>query len=96
MAREAIPMDVNHSPELLSLAQEVKRTGTARVLRADGEELAWVVPPKGKKRSRKGKPTSADDPFWRIIGMGRTEEPSDVSEHVDEFLAEWEVSNNRP
>jgi hypothetical protein len=97
MTREAQPFDVSQNPELLSFAREIKRSGTPRLLSADGEELVRVSPIRATRRSLKGKRTSADDPVWHIIGMGRSVGgPSNVSEHVDEFLAEWEVSQNRP
>lgn len=90
MVREAQALDVSQLPDVLSLAEQVKQTRTPRILvGADGEELARVVPPKRSTRGSRGKPTSADDPFWRIVGMGRSEGgPSDVSERVDEYLAE--------
>ena len=97
MTREAQPLDVSQNPALLAFAREVKRSGMPRLLRADGEALVRVSPIRAAARSRKGERTSADDPIWNIVGMGRSEGgPSDVSEHVDEFLAEWEVSQNRP
>ena len=93
MTREALSVDVSGNPELLSLAQEVKRSGKPRVLRADGEELARVSPAIPRRRSLKGRPTFAEDPFWRVIGMGRSGGPSDASEHVDEILADFEFGN---
>lgn len=96
MTHEAQPIDVSQNPELLSFAREIKRSGTPRLLRADGEELVRVSPIRATRRGLRGKPTFAGDPFWHIIGMGRSVGgPSNVSEHVDEFLAEWEVSHNR-
>lgn len=90
MAREVIALDVSQSPELLSFARRVQRSGGAYVLKADGEELARVSPPRARRRSLKGNQTFAGDPFWRIIGMGSSGEPSDASERVDEILADFE------
>lgn len=86
--------DLSQYPELLAFAQEVKRSGTPRVLSSNGEELVRVSPITTRKRRPRGKRTSAADPIWDIIGMGQSGEPSNVSEHVDEFLATWEVANN--
>ena len=96
MNHEALSVDVSGNPELLSLAQEVKQSGRPRVLRTDGEALARVSPMPTRQRRPRGKRTSADDPIWDIVGMGRSGEPSNVSEHVDEFLAAQEVANNHP
>jgi hypothetical protein len=90
---EPLPLDVSKSPELLALARDVKRSGTPLVLCADGEELARISPARRARRTLKGRPTSAEDPFWRIIGMGRSGEPSDASERVDDVLAEFELAS---
>lgn len=98
MAHKAQAMDVSRLPDVLSLAEQVKRTKTPRILiRADGEELARLVPPKQRTPKPTGKRITADDPIWDIVGMGSSAGGlSNVSEHVDEFLAEWEVSQHRP
>jgi hypothetical protein len=61
MAREMIPVDVTHTPEVLRLAEEVARTGSPRVLRRDSEDLAVLSPvaPTSKRRKRRVK-TKAD------------------------------------
>lgn len=98
MAHEAQRMDVSHLPEVLALAERVKRSNTPRILvSADGEPLARVTPATTKPRRLRGKRTSPNDPIWNIVSMGRSQAgPTDVSAHVDEFLAEWEVSPQRP
>jgi len=95
MTREAQPIDISHDPTLLAFAREIKRSGVPRLLRADGEELVRVSPIRASTRSRKGKHTTADDPIWNIVGMANSGEPSDVSEHVDEYLAAWEMSQQK-
>lgn len=95
MAREAETMDISHLPEVLSLAQDVRHTNVARIPRANGEEVARIVPPKARPRGRKGRPTSAADPFWDIVGMAHSGDPSNVSERVDEYLAAAELAHNR-
>lgn len=53
MARELAGIDVSDSPELLRLAEEVRATGTPRVLRRNHEDIAVVTPletPRGRRR----------------------------------------------
>ena len=38
--------------------------------------------------AQSGRPTTEDDPLWNIIGLGASEEPSDVRRLKDEYLAE--------
>ena len=56
MARELEPIDVTDAPELLRLAEGVRRSNTPRLLRRDGEDIAVVVPiaarPPGRTKSR--------------------------------------------
>lgn len=40
MAREVIPVDISETPELIRLVEEVARTGIARLLRRNNQELA--------------------------------------------------------
>ena len=99
MALEQQPIDISNRLELSQLVEELKRARRVGVLRRDNHDVAVLTPladtPRPKRRPR-GKRTSADDPLWSIVGMFHSNEPSIVSEHVDEFLAEWEVANNRP
>ncbi|MFN0070811.1 MAG: hypothetical protein ACKVVP_04905 [Chloroflexota bacterium] len=44
MAKEITPIDITNTPELVRLAEEVARNGTARVLRRDDEKLAVLSP----------------------------------------------------
>jgi hypothetical protein len=60
MAHEIEPMDVSALPELLRIAEEVGRSGEARMLRRNGEDLAVVIPA-GKRSSRARKPKSHED-----------------------------------
>ncbi len=54
-----------------------------------------IVPKTQKPESKlQGKPTSADDPLWKIVGMGRSKGPGDVSENVDKYLAEANLDHH--
>lgn len=36
----------------------------------------------------RAKPFTFDDPLWGIVGIGRSEEPTNVAEHKDDYLAD--------
>lgn len=64
MARELTPVDVTDTPDLLRLAEEVRRSGKPRLLRRDGEALAVLSPAPAPRKRRARKPktyTQADD-----------------------------------
>jgi hypothetical protein len=88
MAHERVPIDVTNNPVLRAPGEEVKRTGTTTLLRADGEELACVAPPRRRSPRLAGKPTTAGDPFWSLTGIADSGAPSHVAENVDAYLAE--------
>ena len=89
MAEELKPLDVSNLPEVRRLVEEVRAADRPRVLRVDHQDVAIFVPAANKrKRSRRGRPTSADDPLWNTIGIADSKGPGDVSEHVDAYLAE--------
>jgi hypothetical protein len=90
MAKEKAPkrIDISRMPELLSIAQEVRSTNESRILQQEGEDVAMLTPitPVAKK-SLRGKPTSADDPLWKLIGIGHSGK-GDISENKHKYLAE--------
>jgi len=97
MAHEQQAIDVSNIPAMKELVDEVFRTRQARVLRDDETGAEVVVKPATPKRSRvpRGKPTSVDDPLWKIVGMAKGDQPTDVSENHDKYLADWELSKMR-
>jgi hypothetical protein len=89
MARELKRIDITNVPELLRIAEEVQASQEPRVLRRDSEDLAVVRPIKpSRRRVPPGRATGAKDPLWSIVGIGRSEGPTDISENVDKYLAE--------
>ena len=89
MANEPKRIDISSMPELLSIAHEVQRTNEPRILREDSEDVAVLAPIKpAAKRGSKGKPTSADDPLWGIVGIGQAEEARDVAANKYKYLAD--------
>jgi hypothetical protein len=90
MAKEKAPkrIDISRMPELLTLAQEVQNTNEPRILQQEREDLAMLTPIKPvAKRSLRGKPTTADDPLWKLVGIGHSGK-GDISENKHKYLAE--------
>ncbi len=74
MAREMIPVDITHTPEVLRLAEEVRSSKTPRVLRRNGEEIAVLMPlSPARRRGKKAKAhTKADyEAFLSSAGSWR-------------------------
>ena len=71
MTQEIEATDISDRPELVRLAEEVRRTQRARVLRCDGEDLAMLTPLEPpKRRSRKKAVFTREDPLFGLIGIG--------------------------
>jgi hypothetical protein len=90
MAEEKTPkrIDISRMPELLSIAQEVRSTNEPRILQQDSEDVAMLTPiTPVAKRIVRGKPTSADDPLWKLIGIGHSGK-GDISGNKHKYLAE--------
>jgi hypothetical protein len=97
MAKEKAPkrIDISDIPELLHLAHEVRATNESAVLQQENEDLALLTPIKPvAKRQARGKPTTADDPLWKLIGIGRSGK-GDVSENKHKYLAEAYLHHKR-
>ncbi len=63
MARAPQPIDISADPTLMRLAEEVATSGTPRVLRRDGEDVAVLMPVRSRRplrRLRRGVKTEAD------------------------------------
>jgi excisionase family DNA binding protein len=61
-----------------------------RVRREAIKRLAKPVAPTVPERPRQsfGRPTSADDPLWSIVGIGHSDGSGDVARNHDRYLAE--------
>ncbi len=89
--KEVKQIDISNTPELIRLAEEVQKSNQVTMLTKDGKDVLEVRPPKLARRKRlKGRPTSKDDPLWRIIGIAAdpTDTVNDVSINTDKYLAE--------
>jgi hypothetical protein len=80
--KEAMPVDIDHVPELVRLAEEVRATNVPRVLRRRNEALAVLTPIRSKPRARRRVVTKADDDAFLASAGGW----SDAD--VDGFLEE--------
>ena len=88
MAKEPKRIDIILIPELLSIAREVRSTNEPAVLQQDSEDVAMLTPiTPAAKRSGRGQPTSANDPLWKLIGIGHSGK-GDISENKHKYLAE--------
>lgn len=65
MAEQPKSIDISDVPEILRLAEEVRRAGEPRVLRRDGEDLAMVVPMPRPRKTPLKKPTAEDYAAFR-------------------------------
>jgi hypothetical protein len=70
MAEHPKSIDVSDVPEILRLAEEVRRAGEPRVLQKDGEDLAMVVPLPRARKSRFKRPTAEDLEAFRSAAGG--------------------------
>jgi hypothetical protein len=90
MARELKHLDISDSPDLLRIVEEVRASNEPRVLQRDHVDVAILRPLKrpARKRIPKGRPTSADDALWRLVGIGESEGPGDIARNKHKYLAD--------
>jgi hypothetical protein len=91
MAKEMTPLDVTDTPDLLRLAEEVARTGVARVLRRDSEELAVIRPVSTSRGRSRTRPTREAPPnAWLegLVGAAESAGPADISANIHAYVAE--------
>ena len=98
MAKELKHIDISTNPELRRIVEEVRESQESRILRFEHEDIAILSPIRRptKRRVLKGRPTSAEDPLWKIIGMaaGPDDQVTDVSANKDKYLAEAYVTTH--
>jgi hypothetical protein len=90
MAKEKEPkrIDISSIPDLLSFAQEVRRTNEPSILKQESEDLAILSPVLPKKRAKtKAQPVTSDEELFRLIGIGKSGIPGGVSGKKHEYLA---------
>ncbi len=70
MACELKPIDISNIPELVRLAEEVRQSDQARLLRRDQEDIAVLMPVRrAAKRSPKRAKTRADYEAFRSAAV---------------------------
>ena len=96
MAEEPTSIDISDVPDLLHLAEEVRRAGQPRIPRRDGEDLALVIPlPQPKKIWRAGVKTGADYTASRWAAGG-WKDHLDVDQFVQDIYDSWRNSTRPP
>ncbi len=90
MAPVVKPIDIGDSPDLLRLVEDIRASNSPRVLRRDNEDVAIIRPLKRAASTRipRGRPASADDPLWQLVGVGASEGSGDVSTKKHSYLAD--------
>jgi hypothetical protein len=93
MVQEAVPIDISALPEVLELAEEVQRSGVARVLKRGDREIAVLAPvvpddASSRRTRRRRTPEPVRDSILNIIGIWESDEPTDVAKYKHEYLAE--------
>lgn len=81
-------IDIGHLPELAALVEQVQQTGRPRLLTRDGRTLAVLSPaarkaPRVRRSRRRANPNAWLEP---LIGMGRSEGPTDVSANKHKYI----------
>ncbi|MSQ15000.1 MAG: hypothetical protein EXR50_03950 [Dehalococcoidia bacterium] len=90
--KEVKRIDIAHIPELLRLAEEVKKSNgrltQLTILTMDGEDVLEVKPAKAARKSHANRGIlTKDDPLFSIIGIGRSG-VGDISSNKHKYLAE--------
>jgi hypothetical protein len=72
MAKELVPIDISHFPDLVRLAEEVRATKVPRVLRRNDEDIAVMVPLAPRRHATIRPRTKADvEAFLAAAGSWR-------------------------
>lgn len=94
MAQEREGIDISHNPEMLRLAEEVRRSKTPRVLRADDEDVA-VVMPVAEHPKRKATRAKTDADYQAFLDSAGTWSDVDIDE-FKRYIRERRDAGDRP
>jgi hypothetical protein len=89
MVSELPPLDIRQVPDLAALLDEVEATGKRRRIVRDNRDVVVLTPTKRaapRPRRRKTGVVRADDPLFRLIGIGRSGIPGGISGKKHEAL----------
>ena len=82
-------IDVADVPGILRLVREVARTGVPVILGQGDEKLAVLMPASAPSQDSEGlQDTDDEDSLLKIIGIGESMDPTDISRHKQEYLAQ--------
>ena len=70
---------------LTSILDELTREQTAIVVERDGRR--YRLEPQ-RPAEQQGRPFTMEDPFWKIVGIGASAGPTDVSTNKHKYLAD--------
>jgi hypothetical protein len=90
LASERKAIDITDVPALLRIAREVQETKEATLLRDQGQDVALLVPvdQDRAKASHRGRRMRPGDSLSRIIGIGESHGPTDISSNKHKYLAD--------
>lgn len=91
-------IDIQDVRDLEALAEEVRLTKEPQVLQRGNEDIAMVTPvaPPKARRVPRGKPFTMHDPLWSVMGIGRSEGPTDVSANKHKYIADVIYAESHP
>ena len=92
MTERAKSIDVSDAPEILSLAEDVRRAGEPRVSRRGDEDLAMVIPIRSVKKRRQK--TEADYAAFRGAAGGWAD--VDTDKLIDDIYEDRRRSTRAP
>ncbi len=90
MAPILAPYEVADSPDLERLLDEIEQTGRGRLLVRNGNPVAVVQPvgPRPHLPRKREVSRPEDDPLLSIIGSFSSDEPTDIANFKDEYIAD--------
>ena len=94
MAQQREILDITHNPDLLRVAEEVRRSKTPRVLRAHDEDVALVMPVADRPRRRSKRAKSEAD-YQAFLASAGSWDDVDVDE-FKRYLRERRDAGDRP
>lgn len=90
--RDLKRIDIGEVTDWAALAEEVRRTNEPRVLQRASEDVAMLMPVTRQKiktrRAPRGKPFTSDDPLWSVVGIGQSDEPTNMAQYKHEYVAD--------
>jgi hypothetical protein len=96
MTTEPIPINLADIPALASVVEEVRRTRRPRLIRRNGEDVALLTPVPPKRRRKRGRVLTENDPLFDLIGIGASRGVGDVAANKYRYLARAVWAESHP